>query len=209
MDNPKCKICRRLGEKLLLKGERCFSVKCAFTKRPYPPGQKGKRRSKALSEYGKELAEKQKMRNWYNLRETQFGNYARKALAKKGASSNAASLLIKDLESRLDSFILKLGFASSRPQARQFVTHGYFLVNGKNIDIPSYKLRKGDIVSIRKTAIKKAVFQNLPIILKKRQFPSWISFDLEKMEGKMTAYPSFEEVNPPAEISSIFEFYSK
>lgn len=209
MPTLKCKICRRLGVKLFLKGEKCLSPKCPMIKRPYPPGQKGKRRTLPLSEFGKELREKQKLRNWYNLNERQFKRYVKEVLKKRGKVEDAATLLIRKLESRLDNVIFRLGFASSHPQAQQLISHGHFLVNGKPVNIPSYSLKKGDKISIHPQSKKKGIFQNLPSLLKKHQPPSWLQLDREKMEGKVIAFPSLEEVAPPAEISAIFEYYSR
>ena len=211
MINSKCKICRRLGAKLFLRGERCLSPKCAMVKKPYPPGQKRKRRRRggALSGYGKELREKQILKNWYNLREKQFRKYVREVLEKRGKVEDATQLLIRELESRLDNVIFRLGMAASRFQARQLVSHGHFLVNGKPINIPAYHVKKGDEITIRPSSQKKNIFQNLPTLLKKYQPPSWISLNLEKLEGKIKGEPTLEEAAPPAEISAIFEFYSR
>lgn len=132
MQGNKCKICRRAGVKLFLRGERCFSTKCAMIKRPYPPGKRIKKR-KSLSEYGKELKEKQKLKNWYNLSEEQFSKYVKKALGKRGKVEDARTFLMKELESRFDNVIFKLGWASSRSQAQQMVSHQHFLVNGKKV----------------------------------------------------------------------------
>jgi len=181
-------------------------------KKAYPPGNTGKRRGRALSEYGKELKEKQKLKGWYGLRERQFSKYVKEVLEKahraKGAA-NPAELLVKELESRLDNTVFRLGLAPNRAQARQLVSHGHFLVNGKPVDIPSFSLRKGDKISIRPNSLKKPVFEKLPANLKKYQTPSWLKLDKEKMEGEFIGVPNLEEVAPPAEISSIFEFYSR
>jgi len=209
MREDKCKNCRRVGTKLFLKGERCLSPKCPMVKRPYPPGQKGKRRIRALSEYGKELREKQKLKNWYNLRERQFRKYAREVLDKRGRVEDTSALLIKTLESRLDNVVFKLGFSSSKAKARQLVSHGHFLVNDKSVNIPSYQVKKGDKILLKSNSRKKNNFQNLPTILKKYQPPSWLSLDSEKLEGKVIGEPNLKEAAPPVEISSIFEFYSK
>lgn len=209
MIDSKCKICRRLRIKLFLKGERCLSPKCLMVKKPYSPGQKKKRRPTPLSEYGKELREKQKLKNWYNLRESQFKNYVKKVLDERGKIENPATLLIKNLEARLDNVIFRLGFANSRALAKQLVSHSHFLVNGKSIDIPSYSVKKGDIISIKPQKIKKGIFQNLKNLLKKHKSPSWLELDVEKLEGKVIAEPSIEEVAPPVEISAIFEYYSR
>jgi len=178
-------------------------------KKAYPPGQKGKRRSKALSEYGKELKEKQKLRNWYNLRERQFANYVREVLGLQFKVGDTADLLIKILESRLDNVVFRLGLAASRREARQMVAHGHFLVNGKAIDIPSYRVKKGDIIAIKPLKLPKGIFRNLEAKMKKQKSPSWLTFDIKKSEGQVTGEPSFIEAAPPAEISSIFEYYSR
>ena len=213
MPNNKCKICRRLGVKLFLKGEKCLSPKCPMVKKPYPPGEKGKRRVRPLSEYGKELREKQKLKNWYNLGEGQFKNYVKRVLAKRLKVEDPATLLIKSLETRLDNVIFRLGLATSRPQARELVSHGHFLVNGKSIDTPSHQVKKGDIISIKPQKItpsyKLGGGQNLQTTLKKYQPPSWLELNVSKLEGKVIAEPSLEEVAPPVEISSIFEYYSR
>jgi len=209
MKDNKCKICRRLGVKLFLKGERCLSVKCSIIRKPYPPGQKKKRRARALSEYGKELREKQKMKNWYNLRERQFKKYVKSILNAKGKVKDASALLVKILETRLDNVVFKLGFASSRVSARQMISHGHFLVNDKPMNIPSYLAKKGDRITLKPKSSKKAVFQNLSLALKKRAAPSWLEMNAEKMEGKILRDPGPEDITPPAEISSIFEFYSR
>lgn len=209
MEDKKCKICRRQGTKLFLKGEKCLSPKCPFIKRPYPSGQKGKRRTRPLSEYGKELREKQKLKNWYNLNEEQFRKYVKDILRKRGKVENAADFLIQRLESRLDNTVFRLGFASSRSQARQFVSHGHFLVNGKPVNISAYQLKKGDRITIRSQSQKKKIFEHLPVYLKKHQFPSWLKLNPEKLEGEVLGFPTLEEASPPAEVSTIFEFYSR
>lgn len=209
MKSSKCKICRRLGVKLFLRGERCLSPKCPIVKRPYPPGQKRKRRTRGLSEYGKELREKQKLKNWYNLTERQFRNYVKEVLAKRQRGEDAGALLIKKLEARLDNVVFRIGLASSRKQARQIVNHGHFLVNEKRINIPSYQVKKGDKIILHPSSRKKAIFQNLSTILKKHKPPSWIEFNIEKLEAEVVREPSIEEASPSAEISAIFEFYSR
>ena len=209
MLNAKCKICRRLGVKLFLKGEKCLSPKCPMVKKAYPPGQKGKRRVKALSEYGKELREKQKLKNWYNLKERQFRKYVKETLEKRGKVEDAATRLIQTLESRLDNVVFRLGFASSRRKAKLLISHRHFLVNDKVINIPSYLVKKGDKIKIRPTSHKKTVFQNISTTLKKYETPAWLELNIEKLEGKAVGRPSLEEVAPPVEISSIFEYYSR
>jgi len=209
MVEDKCKICRRQGVKLFLKGERCYSPKCAIVRRPYPPGQKGKRRSRPLSEYGKELREKQKLRNWYNLRERQFRNYVKEVLSKRGRVEDAPSQLIRTLERRLDNVVFRLGFAASRPKARQLVSHRHIMVNGKVVNIPSKLVRKGDKIKIKLTSAKKPIFQHLPRALKKHTLPSWLNLNIEKLEGEVKDLPKVEEALPPVKMSAIFELYSR
>jgi small subunit ribosomal protein S4 len=180
-----------------------------MVKRPYPPGQKGKRRPTPLSEYGRELREKQKLKNWYNLEERQLKNYVKKVLAKRGKVEDASFLLVQNLEKRLDNVVYRLGFAKSRREARQLVSHGHFLVNGRPVNIPSYQLKVGDVISLKKEKLKKVAFQNLKETLKKHKVQSWLFLDPEKMEGKVISEPKREEVMPPVEVSAIFEFYSK
>jgi len=179
-------------------------------KKSYPPGEKRKRRGRRnISEYGKELAEKQKLKNWYNLKEKQFRKYVKEVLKKRGKIEDAGSFLIKKLESRLDNVVFRMGFAVSRAQARQVIGHGHFLVNGKKTNIPSYQVKKGDKIALVSGASKKAVFQNLSASLKKHNVPSWIKLDIKKLEGEISGDPTLKEVAPPAEISAIFEFYSR
>lgn len=209
MKQVACKICRRAGEKLFLKGERCFSPKCSMIRRPYPPGQKSKKRRRPLSEYGKELKEKQKLRNWYNLKEKQFKNYVKALLGKKGKMEEAPLLLIKSLESRLDNIVFRLGFVLSRKKARRLVSHGYFLVNGRATNIPSRQLKKGDVISVKPQKLKKNVVKEFKQLMKKQKAPSWLKLNKEKLEAEIIGELTLEEVAPPVDILSIFEFYSR
>ncbi|MDO8265087.1 MAG: 30S ribosomal protein S4 [Candidatus Parcubacteria bacterium] len=209
MLDSKCKICRRSGTKLFLKGDKCFSAKCALTRRPYGPGMKTKKRKKAPSEYGKELGEKQKVKGWYNLRERQFKKYVKEILEKRGKVENTSSLLVQKLEMRLDNTVFRLGFASSRSAAKQMVTHGHLYINGKLTDVPSRQMKKGDKISIKPFSKDKAIFKNLAATLKKYQVPSWLELDKDKLEGKVIGLPTPEETALPAEISAIFEYYSR
>ncbi len=209
MQNSKCKICRRIGTKLFLKGDRCVTPKCAMIKRDYAPGMKAKKVRKNFTEYGKELREKQSLKKWYGLRERQFSNYVKKVLDRRGKVEDAGALLIASLENRLDNVVFRAGFASSRSQARQAVTHGHFLINGKRIDVPSYAVKKEDVVSLRPQSAQKNIFKNLDSALKKQTSPSWIKVDADKLEIKITGEANLEEAMPPAEISSIFEYYSR
>ena len=211
----KCKICRRAGTKLFLKGERCSSQKCAMIKRPYPPGMKGVRKTRGLSEYGKELKEKQKLKNWYNLSETQFANYVKQSLAMsrrpsaRASNQDAASILISKLENRLDNVVFRFGFAPSRPQARQIISHGHFFVNGKPVNIPSLQIKKGDKIRVRPNSLKKNYFKDLIPVLKKKEIVSWLKFSADKLEGEVVSAPVLEEIAPPVEISAAFEYYSR
>jgi len=209
MKDSKCKICRRLGIKLFLRGEKCLSQKCPMIRKPYPPGPKAKKRVRALSEYGKELKEKQKLKNWYNLEERQLRKYVKEILKARGKVVDAEAALIKILESRLDNVVFRLGFASSRTAARQMVSHRHFMINNKPINIPGYLVKKGDKISINPGSAKKTIFQKLPTLLKKHNPPSWLKLDTKNLEGKVTVSPNLEEAASPAELSSIFAFYSK
>ncbi len=209
MKSSKCKICRRVGEKLLLKGDRCLSVKCGIIKKPYPPGIKTKKRRKVLSEYGKELKEKQKLRNWYNLREKQFSKYVKEVLDKRGQVENASALLIEKLESRLDNVVFKMGLAPSHSSARQMVNHGHFLVNGRKVDIPSYQVKRGDKIKVRPQSLNVGNLNNIQLKLKKYNPPSWMILNLKELEAEIIKEPFLEETSLIAEISAIFEYYSR
>jgi len=202
--SPKCKKCRREGEKLFLKGERCFSVKCAMIKKAYAPGQHGQARRMGLSEYGTQLREKQKIKRTYGLLEKQFRKYYDMASRMQGNTGNLLSSL---LERRLDNIVYRFGFASSRNQARQLVNHGYFLVNGKKVDIASCLIKGGDIVSVKKG--KENYFKNIKNALKDRQTPSWLTLDYQKLQGKVVALPAVNEIDVKANIHLVIEFYSK
>ena len=209
MQNIKCKICRRRGVKLFLKGERCFLPKCSMIKKPYLPGQKGKKRQRPLSEYAKELQEKQKLKNWYCLSEKQFYQYVKKILQLRGRVEDAAAALIQILENRLDNVVFRLGLAPSRVSAKQIISHGHVLVNNKSVNISSFLVKKGDLIAIKPLSMKKNIFQNLSSTLKKYNTPSWLKLSAEKLEGKVLDVANLEEAAPPAEISSIFEHYSR
>jgi len=209
MINDKCKICRRVGQKLFLKGERCFSAKCAMVKRAYPPGLEKKRKTGAPSAYKRALNEKQKLRNWYGLSERQFKQYVQKTLEKRGKVADIEQDLISKLERRLDSVVFYLGLAKSRAQAKQLVSHGCFLVNGKPVDIPSYETKKGDVIALKETKKKKAIFQEIAAQIKNKEIPKWLELDINKLVAKIKEEPLLAEVAPPAEIPIIFEFYSR
>lgn len=202
--SAKCKKCRREGKKIFLKGERCFSMKCAMIKRPYAPGQHGQSRRMGLSEYGIQLREKQKVKRTYGLLEKQFRKYYDMASSMKG---NTGVLLSTLLERRMDNVVYRLGLAESRNHARQLVNHGHFLLNGIKTDIPSCLLKEGDVISIKND--KGVYFQNLKNVLKNQQVPSWLSLDLQKIEGKIVSSPTLDEIDINSNIHLIIEFYSK
>jgi small subunit ribosomal protein S4 len=206
----KCKTCRRLGAKLFLKGDRCFTTKCPMIRRPYPPGMKS-RMNKGLSQYGREFKEKQKLKKWYGLKEVQFKNYVQDILSKRssGKSKDSPTLLIQKLESRFDNVIFKTGLVNSRALSRQLISHGHFLINGKKVNIPSYHLKIGDKINVSDNSLKKNVFKTALASLEKKTPPSWILIDAKKGEATIKSFPSLEEVAPPVEISLIFEFYSR
>lgn len=188
-----------------------------MVKRSYPPGQKKRKsRRSALSEFGKELREKQNLKNWYNLSERQFSNYIKGILKKSlpagrhgGKAEDTATLLIQKLETRLDNVIFRLGFASSHSQARQFVSHGHFTVNGRNVNVPSHRLKVGDKIGIRLASKKKKIFENISAVLKKHKPVGWLGLNIEKLEGEIVGLPTMEDAAPIAGISSIFEHYSR
>lgn len=186
-----------------------MSQKCPFLRRPYAPGNKSKKRSSAFSEFAKELKEKQKIKNWYYLNESQFEKYVKEVLKGGSKSENVAKDLIVKLESRLDNAIFRLGFASSRAQARQLVTHGHFKVNGRKTDIPSRTLKIKDKISVREESKKKSVFKEIEAVLKNHKEPSWLKFDKKKLEAEVASHPQLEEVELPGELSTVFEYYSR
>lgn len=206
-DEPKCKICRRAGTKLFLKGEKCSSPKCPLLKKDYPPGEKGEHGGGRLSEYGKELREKQKMKYMYNLSENSFRNYVEEVL--EGNPENFSESLIRKLEQRLDNVIFRLGLAKSRPQARQLVTHGHFSVNGEHVNIPSRQLEEGDTVSIKSSSSDKRVFKNLKNRLENYEVPNWLKLDRANFKGEVIGSPSVEELSVSVKVPAIFEFYSR
>jgi small subunit ribosomal protein S4 len=204
-----CKKCRRVGVKLFLKGEKCESQKCPMIKKPYPPGQKPKRRKGHVSQYGKELVEKQKLRYWYDLSERQFAKYVASVGTSSQEKEPAGDQLLRKLEGRFDNMVYRSGFASSRSEARQLVNHGFFHINEKPVDRPSCRVKVGDVISVRPGKKKKGNFAEFDIEMKNFTPPSWISLDKGKMAAKITAEAIIEEIAPPVEISSIFEFYSR
>ena len=198
-----CRLCRREGQKLFLKGERCYSTKCAIEKRNFPPGQHGQGRKK-VSDYGLQLREKQKAKRFYGLQETQFRNLFDKAARKKGITGENLLIL---LETRLDNTAFRLGFASSRKEARQLVTHGHFTVNGKKVDIPSYEVKTGDVIKVKDKSASSPKFKEIKDMA--ITVPSWMTVDVEKLEGKIVAMPTREDIDTPVAEHLIVELYSK
>jgi len=198
-----CKLCRREGQKLFLKGERCYSAKCALEKRNYAPGQHGQARKKQ-SDYGNQLREKQKAKRFYGVQETQFRNLFDKAAKKSGKTGD--NLLIM-LETRLDNAVFRLGFAASRKEARQLVTHGHFTVNGKKADIPSMEVKAGDVIAVKSRSQQSPKFKEI----KEMQItvPQWMDVDVNKLEGKILALPTREQIDTPIAEHLIVELYSK
>lgn len=198
-----CRLCRREGQKLFLKGDRCYGVKCALEKRNFPPGQHGQGRKKT-SEYGLQLREKQKAKRFYGLLETQFRNTFDKAAAKKGIAGE--NLLIM-LETRLDNVVFRLGFAASRKEARQLVVHGHFTVNGKKVDIPSYNVKAGDVIKVKEKSANSPKFKEIKEM--SINVPAWMSVEVSKLEGTIVSMPTRAEIDTPVAEHLIVELYSK
>ena len=200
-----CRLCRREGIKLFLKGSRCETAKCAIEKRAYPPGQHGQGRKK-FSEYGVQLREKQKVKRIYGVLEKQFRNYFFSADKKKGITGEN---LLQNLELRMDNVIFRMGLASSRSTARQLVCHGHFTVNGKKMDVPSYSLAQGDTIALNPNKVKKASVKNAIENIKGKTLPDWLSFDADSKQGIIQALPTREHVTMPIEEQLIVELYSR
>lgn len=192
MNSNQCKKCRRIGEKLFLKGERCFGPKCTLTRKPYAPGivktRGGRRRPKALSEYGVQLKEKQEIKHTYGIRNKQYLNYLKEA--SKTGKGDTQIRLFELLESRLDNIIFRSGFTNSRGTARQIVSHGHIIMNGRKVNIPSCQTKIGDIVTIKPRSIEKGIFKDIDIKLKKFTSPSWIKLDKEKKQFEIIGIPN-------------------
>ena len=198
-----CKLCRREGQKLFLKGERCYSSKCAIERRNYAPGQHGQARKKQ-SEYGLQLREKQKAKRFYGVPETQFRNLFDKAAKKQGKTGENLMIF---LETRLDNVVFRLGFAASRKEARQLVTHGHFTINGKKADIPSMELKAGDVIKVKERSTSSPKFKEIKDMA--ITVPAWRTVDVDKLEGKVVAMPRREDIDTPIAEHLIVELYSK
>ena len=200
-----CRQCRREGQKLFLKGERCYSDKCAINLRSFAPGQHGKARKK-LSEYGLQLREKQKARRYYGVLEGQFHHYFEMAERKAGITGEN---LLQILESRLDNVVYRLGFAMSRPEARQLVVHGHFTVNGKKVNIPSYLVSAGDVIAVQQKSKQSEKFKVVAEANANRPVPAWLEVDRENQSGKVVALPSRDQIDLDIQETLIVELYSK
>lgn len=203
--DPVCRLCRREGMKLFLKGDRCFKDKCAIERRPYAPGMHGRRRSKVLG-YGLQLREKQKVKRIYGILEKQFRLYFRSAERSKGITGES---LLRQLELRLDNVVYSLGFASSRPQARQLVRHGHIEVNGRKLNIPSYQVRKGDAIQVREKSKKNDQIRLSIETASGRGIPAWLDLNAEAFSGAVRDLPTREDIRLPIQEQLIVELYSK
>jgi small subunit ribosomal protein S4 len=206
---PVCRLCRREGEKLYLKGARCLSPKCAIEKRNFPPGQHGKegqfRRNRA-SDYLQQLREKQKARRVYGVLEAQFRRYYKQALKSRGVTGQ---VLLQMLERRLDNVVYRMGFAVNRAQARNLVTHGHFNVNGRRTDVPSLIIEPGDVLEVRPGSQRRTYFSNLKTADESRSVPGWLSSDTQALAGKVLRLPAREEIDANLNEQLIVEFYSR
>ena len=203
--DEQCRICRREGQKLFLKGSRCYSDKCSVARRNYAPGQHGQKKNK-LSEYGMQLREKQKTKSFYGVGERQFRKYFEMASNKKGITGE---ILLQILESRLDNVVYRLGFGNSRAQARQLVTHGNFQVNGRKVDIASYLVKQGDVIQVREIRKDNPIIKVNVEANSVRPIPEWLEMNTETLSGKVVRLASREDVDLPVEEHLIVELYSK
>jgi small subunit ribosomal protein S4 len=202
---PVCRLCRREGTQLYLKGDRCYTDKCAIDRRHYPPGQHGQRRSK-VSDYGTQLREKQKVKRIYGLLEKQFSGYFEKAERQKGVTGTNLLVL---LERRLDNVAYRLGFANSRSQARQLVRHNLILVNGNRVNLPSYLVRKGDVIQSTEKGRALPLIKDAMEAVARRGTPAWLEFNKDEAKGRVIMFPSREDITMPIQEHLIVELYSK
>jgi small subunit ribosomal protein S4 len=202
---PVCRLCRREGEKLYLKGDKCYTDKCPVQRRAYAPGQHGQARKK-LSEYGLQLRMKQRLRRIYGVSERQMENYYRDASRKRGITGE---ILLQALEMRLDNIVFRLGIGASRPQARQLVMHGHISVNGHKVDIPSYQVKVDDMIAVRESSRNLDLVKINVEAASERALPEWLEFDVEKLEGQVKAIPAREQIEIPVEEHLVVEYYSR
>ncbi len=200
-----CRLCRRENLKLYLKGDRCYSDKCAIDRRTYPPGQHGQRRTR-VSDYGLQLREKQKVKRLYRLGEKQFRLFFHRADAGKGVTGVA---LLVMLERRMDNVVYRFGFANSRAQSRQMIKHSHFLVNGAKVNIPSYQMKVGDVIEIREKSKNVQVITDSVEAVVRRGMPQWLELDKDNLKGTVKAMPVREDITMPIQENQIVEFYSK
>ena len=203
--DPKCRQCRREGEKLFLKGEKCFTDKCAIERRSYAPGQHGQK-SVRISDFGRQLREKQKIRRIYGVLERQFRKVYKEAARKKGVTGEA---LLQDLERRLDSVVYRMGFGASRTEARQVVRHNGIMVNGKRVNIPSYLVRAGDVVEVAEKSRTQLRIKGAAEAAESRGFPEWIEVDIKALKGTFKSVPQRSELSSTINESMVVELYSK
>ena len=203
---PVCRLCRREGMKLFLKGERCYTEKCAIEKRNFAPGQHGKTRKQKLAGYGVQLREKQKVKRTYGVLESQFRRYFEAADRQKGVTGE---LLLQMLERRLDNVVYRLGFATSRAQARQLVRHGHFLVNGKKVDIPSFSVKIGDTIAVKPGSVENTTIVHAREEVKGRGVAPWVDMDSSGLQARVSSIPTREQINLPVQEQLIVELYSK
>ncbi len=201
-----CRLCRRENLKLFLKGDRCYGDKCAFERRPYAPGQHGQRRAGKYSDYRVQLREKQKVKRIYGLLEKQFRGYYFRAERQKGITGTNLLIL---LESRLDNIVYRMGFSSSRNQARQMVMHNHFLVNSREVNIPSYQVKPGDVVEVKGKSRKVPQILEAMETVVRRGIPNWIQIEKDKFKGVLESLPNREDLTMPIQEQLIIELYSK
>lgn len=206
MQNLKCKICRRIGEKLFLKGDKCFSQKCPLLRKPFPPGILPKRRKARPSEYGEQLKEAQKLKKMYVIGERQFNKVIKEVL-KKRTKEDIPTLLLKRLEKRLSNVIFRVGLVKSRNNARQLISHGHFLLNKKKITIPSLEVKVGDEIKLKELSKQKPYFRNILSLIKEDTIPSWLSFDKKDVIVKVIGEPMIEDIK--INIPLVLSFYLK
>ena len=202
---PVCRLCRRDGVKLFLKGERCYTSKCAIERRKYPPGQHGQR-LRTLGDYGVQLREKQKLKRIYRVLERQFSNYFKEAVRRKGVTGE---ILLQLLELRLDNTVYRMGFGLSRRQARQLVNHGHFTVNGRKVNIPSYQVRPGDTIAVAEGSKKAGAIVEALAATGGRRVPEWLTLDVNAMSGQVGSVPTREQIDTQVQEALIVEFYSR
>jgi small subunit ribosomal protein S4 len=204
--DQKCDRCRREGEKLFLKGERCYTAKCAFTRRSYAPGQHGQHSRNRMSEFGMQLQEKQKARSSYDLLERQFREYFEKAIRQSGVTGDN---LLRMLERRLDNVVYRMQLSKSRRTARQVVRHGHITVNGRKVNLPAYQVKEGDVIGVLEAQKKSPYFEEAAKTLQEKLIPQWLEFDKQTLSSKVMALPTAKDVEQELGLQQIVEYYSR